>query len=56
MTLKEFHFVRGGWAPQDGVTVWEAAEPVDDVLVRLRVFCQLRVGSSKAEMISTLRA
>ena len=50
MTFKEFHFLRGRRATQDGVAVWEAAEPVDDVLVGLRVFCQLRIAQGRNEL------
>ena len=30
--------------------MWEAAEPVDDVLVGLRVFCQLRIAQGRNEL------
>ena len=50
LTFEEFHFLRGRRAAQDGVTVWEAAEPVDDVLVGLRVFCQLRIAQGRNEL------
>jgi hypothetical protein len=50
LTFEEFHFLRGRCAAQDGVTVWEATEPVDDVLVGLRVFCQLRIAQGRNEL------
>ncbi|HEV3417125.1 MAG TPA: hypothetical protein VG056_09940 [Pirellulales bacterium] len=50
MTIEEFHFLSSRCAAQDGGAVWEAAEPVDDVLVGLRVFCQLRITQARKEL------
>ena len=50
MTFKEFQFLRGRCAAQNAVTVWESAEPVDDILVGLREFCQLGIAQGRNEL------